>query len=42
MIKVIVLLFVLFTSFNTYSKNNVSHAIAMHGEPKYNSDFLNL
>ena len=42
MIKVIVLLFVLFTSFNTYSKNNVSHAIAMHGEPKYNENFLNV
>jgi len=42
MIKFIVLLFVLCTSFNIYSKTNVSHAIAMHGEPKYNEDFLNV
>ena len=42
MIKFIVLLFVLCTSFNSYSKTNVSHAIAMHGEPKYNEDFLNV
>ena len=29
-------------AFNSYSNTNISHAIAMHGEPKYGQDFLNV
>ena len=41
-IKLILFLIVIATSFNVYSKNRISHGIAMHGEPKYNEDFLNV
>ena len=41
-IRIIVCLLVISTSLNLYSKTNISHAIAMHGEPKYNNNFLNV
>ncbi len=41
-IKLILFLIVIATSFNVYSKNRISHGIAMHGEPKYNDNFLNV
>ena len=40
--KLILFLVVIATSFNVYSKNRISHGIAMHGEPKYNDNFLNV
>jgi len=42
MIKLFTFLLVLITSLNLYSETNISHAIAMHGKPKYNDDFLNV
>ena len=36
------LLFILFFTKYTFAELNISHAIAMHGEPKYNEDFLNV
>ena len=41
-IKLILFLIVIATSFNVYSKNRISHGIAMHGEPKYNDNFINV
>ena len=35
-------LFILFIAQNLLAKTNVSHAIAMHGEPKYNKDFISV
>ena len=35
-------IFTLIFSYNIKANTNVSHAIAMHGEPKYNKDFGNL
>jgi len=40
--KLILFLVVIATSFNVYCKNRISHGIAMHGEPKYNDNFLNV
>ena len=35
--------FILLTiSQNVFANTTVSHAIAMHGEPKYNEDFLSV
>ncbi len=42
MIRIIFLLLFSLSSQNLYSKNNISHAIAMHGDPKYKEDFLNV
>ena len=42
MIRIIIFFLVIIYSLNSYTKTNISHAIAMHGEPKYNSDFLNV
>ena len=42
MIRLTFFALIIFTSLNLYSKTNTSHAIAMHGEPKYNNDFLNV
>ena len=35
-------LFLLLFSHNIFANTNTSHAIAMHGEPKYSKDFLNV
>ncbi len=35
-------IFILVFSFNILANTNISHAIAMHGEPKYNKDFLSV
>ena len=35
-------LFLLLFSHNIFANTNISHAIAMHGEPKYSKDFLNV
>ena len=40
--KFIIFLIVLKLSFNVYSNTQISHAIAMHGEPKYDKDFINV
>ncbi len=42
MIKFIFCFFVLISLNNLYAKTNISHAIAMHGEPKYDEDFLSV
>jgi len=41
-IKISIIFIILFVSLNSYSNTNISHAIAMHGEPKYGHDFLNV
>ena len=41
-IRTTLFLIILTFSFNSYSNTNISHAIAMHGEPKYGKDFLNV
>ena len=38
----IVSLTILFISQNLSAKTNISHAIAMHGEPKYDKDFISV
>ncbi len=38
----ITILFTFFFSYNSYANTNISHAIAMHGEPKYDQNFLNV
>ena len=35
-------IFTLIFSYNIKANTNISHAIAMHGEPKYNKDFLSV
>tara|TARA_B100000575_G_C23128062_1_gene653873 strand:+ start:182 stop:2077 length:1896 start_codon:yes stop_codon:yes gene_type:complete len=40
--KYLIVLFILLISSNAYSNTNISHAIAMHGEPKYDKEFLNV
>ncbi len=35
-------LFLFLSSHNIFANTNISHAIAMHGEPKYSKDFLNV
>ena len=42
MIKVLYFFLILFSSNNLYSNTNISHAISMHGDPKYEENFLNL
>ena len=37
-----IFLSILFIAQNISAKTNVSHAIAMHGEPKYNKDFISV
>ena len=37
-----IFLSILFITQNLSAKTNVSHAIAMHGEPKYNQDFISV
>ena len=39
MIKYLIIIFILFASLNANSETNISHAIAMHGEPKYKKNF---
>ncbi len=41
-IRLVFLLIFTISSQNLYSKNNSSHAIAMHGDPKYKENFLNV
>ena len=40
--KFLVLLIIFTLSSNAKSETNISHAIAMHGEPKYDQNFLNV
>ncbi len=40
MIKFLAVSLILISSTNLYSNTNISHAIAMHGKPKYDEDFL--
>ena len=35
-----IFLSILFIAQNLSAKTNISHAIAMHGVPKYNQDFM--
>ncbi len=42
MIRILLTLVLILCSSASYSKTNVSHAIAMHGEPKYQDDFLSV
>ena len=35
-------IFLFLFSHNVIGNTNISHAIAMHGEPKYNKDFLSV
>ncbi len=42
MIKIILFLILTFFSQNLLSKTNISHAISMHGEPKYKDNFLSV
>jgi len=37
-----IFLSILFIAQNLSAKTNISHAIAMHGEPKYNQDFISV
>ena len=37
-----IFLSILFIAQNLSAKTNISHAIAMHGEPKYNKDFISV
>ena len=41
-IKLILIIFLIIFSSNIYAETNVSHAISMHGEPKYKDDFLHV
>tara|TARA_Y100000590_G_scaffold467094_1_gene644781 strand:+ start:152 stop:1978 length:1827 start_codon:yes stop_codon:yes gene_type:complete len=41
MFKVLLMIFCLI-AYPSFGQVNISHAIAMHGEPKYNNNFLNL
>ncbi len=41
MFKVLLIIFCLI-AYPSFGQVNISHAIAMHGEPKYNNNFLNL
>ena len=38
----VIYFFSLFVSHNLIANTNISHAIAMHGEPKYGDDFLSV
>ena len=40
--KIVLFLILTFFSQNLLSKTNISHAISMHGEPKYKDDFLSV
>ncbi len=42
MLRIILFFILTVSSQNLYSNTNVSHAIAMHGEPKYKDNFLNV
>ena len=42
MIRFFLFIFIVVFSINSYAKTNISHAIAMHGTPKYGSNFLNV
>ena len=42
MMKIVFFLILTFFSQNLLSKTNISHAISMHGEPKYKDDFLSV
>ncbi len=42
MIKIILFLILTFFSQNLLSKTNISHAISMHGEPKYKDNFVSV
>ena len=42
MMKIVLFLILTFFSQNLLSKTNISHAISMHGEPKYKDDFLSV
>ncbi len=41
-IKFIFITYFLLLSISVKAEINVSHAIAMHGEPKYNKDFISV
>ena len=40
--KIVLFLILTFFSQNLLSKTNISHAISMHGEPKYKDNFLSV
>ena len=40
--KNIIIVITFFISLNSQANTNISHAIAMHGKPKYDQDFLNV
>ncbi len=40
--KNIIIIITFFISLNSQANTNISHAIAMHGTPKYDKDFLNV
>ena len=42
MIRFFLFIFIVVFSINSNAKTNISHAIAMHGTPKYGSNFLNV
>ena len=42
MMKIVLFLILTFFSQNLLSKTNISHAISMHGEPKYKDNFLSV
>ena len=41
-LRIITFLILIISPVSSFSKTNVSHAIAMHGKPKYNEDFINV
>ena len=41
-LNIIIAIFLLSVSQNVSSNTKISHAIAMHGEPKYNKDFISV
>ena len=42
MIRILLIIYISLIIFPVYGKTNISHAIAMHGEPKYKKDFKHL
>ena len=42
MFKIILSIFFIVISLPSFADINVSHAIAMHGKPKYNDDFIHV
>ena len=42
MLKKIVIILIVLNSYKSFAEINKSHAIAMHGSPKYKEDFSNV